>query len=277
MKLTENKADPIANKIFEDENIKDLAQILQSEYEQAIKGKTAYIIKEQNIVLDFYIKCEGNISFRADSADVFNDKSKIYQKPVLYIEMIFKHGNERNIRLVIQHGEDYNEMTKKYNNSSYLEVSGKDELWVNGKINIIKDYIADKVPEQKRGILNYDTLLFWLICLIGGYLTMVAISLNQCRNDANYSIKNIYHNEGIFSLIGLFIVFSFIPGIFLAAFIHNYIEKVKYNVYPSVELSIGPNHALTIKHKKQKLYFLWTMIILPAIVSIVCNIITNFI
>ncbi len=168
-------------------------------------------------------------------------------------------------------------MTKKYYNNSYLEVSGTDELWVNGKINIIKDYIADKVPEQKLGILNYDTLLFWLISCVGSYLTMIALSLNECRNDANYFIKNTYHNQGLVFTLFCFVFLSIMPGTLLASFIHNYIEKVKYNIYPSVELSIGPNHALINKQKKQKFYFLWTMIVIPVVISIICNIITNFI
>ncbi|MFN7912690.1 MAG: hypothetical protein ACK5QC_12765 [Bacteroidota bacterium] len=106
---------------------------------------------------------------------------------------------------------------------------------------------------------------------------MIALSLNACRNDANYFIKTTYQSEGLIYILIYFALFSFIPGILLASFVDKYIEKVKYNIYPSVELSIGPNHALINKQKKQKFYFLWTMIVLPAIVSIICNIITSFI
>ena len=277
MILTENKTHSISNKVFEAAHIKYLASVIQQEYNTAIQGKTPYTIKEQNIVLDFYVKCFESLSFKADSDEMFNDNSKIYQNPIHSVEMIFKHGTEKNIRLVIQHGEDYNEVTKKYFNNSYLEVSGKDDVWVNGKINIIKDYITNTVPNQIRGILNYDTLLFWLISILGGYLTIVAISLNQCRNDANYLIKNTYQTDGLLTLLIYFAFLSFVPGIFLASFIHNRIEKIKYNVYPSVELNIGPSFALTNQQKKKQFYFLWTMIVIPVLISIVCNIITGFI
>ncbi|HKC67229.1 MAG TPA: hypothetical protein VKG26_03305 [Bacteroidia bacterium] len=273
MIITENRVHVISLKIFEAVHIKSIAKIFQQEYNIAIKNKNHLKIKDENISLNFYIKCFEPVSFQSESDAIFSDNSKIYTKRIHSIEMTFKQGDEKNIRIVLQHGES--EGIEKDGNS-YLEVSGKNEIWVNGTLGKLEDYLKS-VPEQTRGILNYDNLLFFGSCAIGGYLTTIVISLDSCRDDANYCLKNLYKTDGILWLIFLLGILSFIPGIFLGVFIDSQVKKIKNNAYPSIELLIGPEHLLVSKKKKKQLNFLWTMITLPFIVSIVCNIITSFI
>lgn len=272
----ENRTYTIENKVFEPNHIKNLARLFQEEYNSSTTGKSEYSIKERNIGLNFHLKCIEPISFESDSEELFKDNSKAYTKRIKTIEMHFKEGNEKRIKLVIQHGDDYDKTTKTYNNTSYLEVSGKNEMWVNGMLSKLMDYLQS-VPTQKRGILNYDQIMFYGLCLLGGYLTIIGISLNMCRNDANYYLKDLLKTDGLLVVSIMIIILSLFPGVLFAIPIHNWIERIKHNVFPSIELLLGPEHLLVSKIKKRRIIYVWTVIVLPIIISILCNIVTNYI
>jgi hypothetical protein len=276
MTITENRTYPIKDKIFSIDHVRNLARLLQEEYDSSIKGLENLTSKEKSIALYFRIKCLEPVSFEHNNSEIFLKKSKIYTKHIQSIEMSFSEGDNKKIKIILQHGDEYNELTKEYINSSYTEVTGKNELWVNGLLAKLTDYI-DSVPNQERGILDWNSYaLSVALCILGGYLTSIVFSLNMCRNDANYFWKDLYHDNGLIWSIVAFGFISFIPGIFFAAFIENNMDKICHHTFPIVELQLGEDHFHLNKKKRAKLRYIWLMIILPIIISIATNIVSSY-
>lgn len=277
--IIENRTRTIRNKIFASTHILQLAHLFQLEYDNTLSNITSNLETENLPILNFHLKCFESISFESDSDDIFKSGSKIYTKSIKTIEMTFTYGDERRIKLVIQQGDSYastGKYTKTLINNSYLEISGKNEFWVNGMLSKLLDYLQS-VPEQKRGILDHMGMILLSLVIIVTYLVIMLISLNMCRNDPNYFVKDFYLREG-FPITILIILLLALPSLlFIALPILSYIDDVKQSAFPSVELQVGPEHMLIAKLKKKKLTFIWSTIILPVILSIICNIVTNYI
>lgn len=169
----------------------------------------------------------------------------LQNKKIIYIDMWLFGGPNGSIYINIEHGKDF-----------YLSVDGP-ENWVNTIYQSIEDMIINWEP-QNKWITKYYYLLGILLYVI---LFIIIIQIYSAINTILHLNSSIY---SILSTKGLLIsslLFSLSATMIL-------LIEIK-NLYPPIEFNFGPKHSQIEANKRNKIYTIMVIIIIPFIISLI--------
>ncbi len=251
----------ISWRIFTKKDIRLLAQRLNNEYKEAQK-------KKHHSSVTFQLKCLGGISYESDSVEIYDDGGPIDLKKTEVIQMTFyDYVLDRYIDVLIKAG----------NYAGELSIRGTDKNWVHGNFTNLLE-IIESIKPQDNLFLKYKDVILHLIAIGIGSSFYLADSL-IFRNIPIVPINSI--SEAILPFIGflqrnnwaayLFILFLlWCAGIFTFAFpIRNWF----LDLWPNIEFDFGPQHLNLQKKRRERIWILATLIILPIVVNIVTSLI----
>jgi hypothetical protein len=169
----------------------------------------------------------------------------LQNKKIIYIDMWLFGGPNGSIYINIEHGKDF-----------YLSVDGPED-WVNTIYQSIEDMIINWEP-QNKWITKYYYLLGILLYVI---LFIIIIQIYSAINTILHLNSSIY---SILSTKGLLIsslLFSLSATMIL-------LIEIK-NLYPPIEFNFGPKHLQIEANKRNKIYTIMGIIIIPFIISLI--------
>jgi|GEM_PF-5473092 len=223
--------------------------------------------------MEFSIKCYDNTSFISDDLTLFDPKSPILKKRIRSIEMVMHPDKNTFVKIGLFHGSDYDSEEKEYSNSSFMELGSNDTMWVNGFAGKLHEWL-DGVTVQVD-VLEKNSRLIYFSAFITGTLLFGVIWDIYRFNAPGYVAYWRYVLTGFDAFPRIFAA-SIAGGGVLFLIIGHYMGKSP-DIWPIVELQTGPDHLMKEKAKRQHLNMVWTLILLPFILSIISSIVFSFI
>ncbi|PKL69178.1 MAG: hypothetical protein CVV30_06265 [Methanomicrobiales archaeon HGW-Methanomicrobiales-1] len=272
-----SKQRKIKYKVIKVQNARELARFIYDDYLKILglynEAKNAYDLAKEKYLKNEIKKDElDQISYPADKPRIsfetiwennsvngsnidIIEGDNLLNKKITSIEITYTRINNGRIHVKLHHHIDCS-----YNNN-YVAVSGSDEVWVNGIFNQINELI-DNWQNQDTWI--YKNKRFFE--LFSGLI--IGVSSAYILTSLIYFFwpgKNFLLSFGILSFIGLYM------SLFIVWPLVSYIEKL----YPCIEFFMGPEHAQIEKIKREKIIFIFTIILIPFIISFIFFILSN--
>lgn len=260
MSIRENRLLPINNKVFSRNHIYALAEEVSQEYEKVRKSQpTAWLL--------FSVKCFDHSSFESEDLELFKSESIITRKRVKSIIIEFRCDKEKYVKIRLNHG--YIKVDDEKITDSDLEVGGEDPIWVGGILDKLTNIIYS-VPDQFSFGARNSTLILWLLFFLGTYLWGALADVFEPAKDGYDPYWSIVLNdiETSGGLIITALLFGGVPFWLISMF---FLGDIK-DTWPPTELQIGPEHFAFEKKRRIFMGRVWTLVLLPIIVSIISSI-----
>lgn len=245
------------------DNIIIFAKKLHDEYRIDVENK-----KNRFAELSFTITSnDGTIYKSSNLKEIFIEKNYLENKYIKSVILEYRnYDTTKYISIHIRHASS----------GSTVEISSEDESWLNGLYQFFEDEINDW-EKQPDWIFRYKYLvlpvLFLIISLsiffIIRFLTFIILS--NLVEDFTQKISEFSNAENF----GLSTGFFTISSLFSINIVIYIWEKIK-NLYPDIELIIGPKHFHNEKNKRKILGKILTTVFLPFIIGIITLIIGKY-
>lgn len=261
MPFKQNTFLPIDGKIIGTDHTRELAEMLVEEYDKLHSSGAQGIT--------FSVKCFDNTSFSSQDVSLFQAKSPILKKRVRSIEMSIYPTAATFVKVGLLHGSDYDSVEKTYYNGSFFELGSDDSMWVNGFAARLQEWL-DGVPDQKDPV-EANKLWIYLISIVSAtYLFGCVIDwFNINKHGYVPYWKEAFSTGG--DWVASIVAALFVGGLVALVTAGNFINK-STDIWPMVELQIGPEHLLVEKQKRNYVNKIWTLLILPFLTSILSTV-----
>ena len=241
MPITEQRYITIDNKIITLANVRALANELHSIY----KRKS----NESARRLEIEVYCDEKVMFTSADAQIFAEDSPLASKRVWLIEMglYLVHPNKA-VKIKLTHNP-----YKPY--ESTITVNGDDSNWVNGTLKKLEE-IVDSFEPQNTFIKRFRVPLFLVLDLTLGLAIFNAINLifgwlfpiPQGYTLSDEAVRFLNVNKNI--IVFLYILIKLWLVAWLGKHPATRLMVWLENMFPSVELQIGPEHKLSEKRRR---------------------------
>lgn len=262
MNIRETRELKIKERIFTLENVLQLAKLLGDE--------KLRVLEDSSAELTFSASCTDNSSFSSQELTLFEKDSPLSRKRVQRIELEFRRYRRYEMisRIVIRlaHGND------SWRND--VTIVGTDSTWVNGTLRAIEETIESFSPQNtflyqnKRPIrtvfsLGLGSLYMWAILLVP---TATPTDKPEWAIKLNVILEAIPLSYFLFKYF-----IAFLMGWFPSQILYEKLKKW----WPSVELQIGPEHALTEKQRRKWVINAVILGVLPLVTALAYDLIKN--
>lgn len=248
--IKESKVFRIKNKIIRLDGIHKIANLI---YEESKNIGSGY--------MRFSAKCTDGSSFESKNPDIFSPDSKLNFKRVGGLQAWFD-CSEKNLNIHINIYQSYH-----YENSD-ISVTGTDSTWVNGVLRNLEE-IVDGFPDQNQFINNNYHLISNVFAIGIGVLYMWVIDFIPSipvskKPEWAIILGQSFENSPIYYYLFRYFlgyIVGLIPGYFLSG-------KLK-ELWPSIEIQIGPEHKLIEKKRRNWIAFTLTTCVIPLVISLI--------
>jgi hypothetical protein len=237
--------------------IKKLAKVVDGEFGHANKGE---VPRED---LSFVVSCDDGSLFSSEDPSLF-EQPIISSKRIHSIRMSYRnYPQHKSIAIDLRNGTRSREST--------IEVTGTDSTWVNGTLRLLEDVMRDAKPQtnffKKTSWLSTALLSMGLGYLIIHLLLLLPIPVSKVQPTGG--LAELIENSGVARFIFVYLIY-YVIGLTPAAIISQFLDPK--DLWPSVELQIGPAHKLT--ERKRRFFLLQVLIlgILPLLRSAVYDV-----
>ena len=242
------------------ENFRELSNIIYKEYERDSKNKKHTSIK-------FISKSSDNTRYESSEKDIFLEGGFLDLKRIIAIEMYYNnYEDDKSISI------DIEQSTRKKFIGNEVSVSGHNEVWVNGVIKSIESCSS-----------NWKKQVYWPYKFKWPLIILFAIGigllyLNFLEFMFRYVIvlqKVVPKPEWVISFRPVLMFIYYLAGFAFAYMPASYIVSKICELYPKVELDIGPEHLNKEKIKRKKLYIIVFVGLVPLIIAIIIELIKS--
>ncbi len=202
----------IQKKIFSKENIRNLWEIINSEFSKSQKDKN-------HSSLELEIICADGISYESETDDLLKDGGIIDQKKCISINIEYHDFKlERRISLNLKYGGNY---------GNDLLVRG-DKNWASGTFETLNNSI-EAVKPQQHWFIRYKTIILHISAVFAGYLIseILDIFIKPIENPSEniQAIRDFVHSNQVFYYFVLSLIYL-LQTIFLMWFLRYWIIKL---------------------------------------------------
>lgn len=251
--MIEKRSSSIHNKAIKPTDIVQLAKVFSTIYEELLskhnKDVKNKIISEyaSKPRVSFHLESDDGIEYSTDNLELFQQDGVIYNR--VFTELGFR--------------VDYFELSyearmslscNKYS-SSYFEVEGSDSNWVASTFQKLRDCVS-LWEHQDSKIKRYRwPLSIALSVMVGWFLgTIVFFILNYYIHDLKPSI---------------FYVCTITGSWFLGSILSWPLADHFAGLWPDIEIVPGPEHRRILQMKRHRLTWLFSVIIIPFLISLI--------
>lgn len=248
----------ISDKIITSNNIKELATKMYKEYQSHNQsGSRSKIL--------FIFTGSDETQYESENLEIFSDGGIIDNRKIKRIDFTFYtyDGEEKHIDINISH------TVSKYSfYGNQIKVSGSDENWVNGIAKSFEDMISNWKPQ-----------ITWPNQYLGIITLIFSIGFGLIFINVLYFILSSFVEpmpsppDWIISVRPVILILNYGFGILVGYLPASYITKKIDDIFPYIELTIGPEHLQEEVKKRKYLYKLLSLGIIPLILSIIIELI----
>ena len=257
--ISETRQLLIKNKIISFDDVFKLATIA---YEEYLKGKG----DKDDYHSDFSLSalCDDSGFVSADISLVGENSPLRHKRPVK-IEISARGVKPAKWTLEI-------ELNQREGRYSSILITSHDSIWVNGFLSKFQDLISSFTP-QNTLVANH-LFSFWILTSIGlGYILhpilngLVKLFAYPDPNHIPSQIELIFRKVPF-----LWYLFTHLSCVFVALGPAAWVVKPLKDLWPSVELAIGPEHTQIEKKRRNWILGFIGLVIIPIVVSILYDV-----
>jgi hypothetical protein len=268
--IKESRSFIIDYKVITEEDIKTLSKyFIKQTSEILVKSKEIKrnelldkkygddLIEEITNQLGYFkveITSSDNASYTGLVEDLIEQDNILENKNITEISMLFSESIFDSLISVKLRHSDYQ--------SSYVVVEGKDRTWVNGTTKIFQDIFHDCKNQPKIVRKAQWIVIIITISLLNFFsLNLIEFIINKVFIISNPKMLpfNIYSD---WTAIIFFLSISLIT-MFPAISLYQWLE----NLWPKVEIQTGKDFLKVEKTKRNKLWMILSVIIIPFLIS----------
>lgn len=251
----------ISGRIITEKDIARIVGIINEEY-------LSLVSKSDRIRIMFKGCTEDGIVFESgDPTEFLSAELMQTKRTISFDSSLIDFTNDLSVYISISHGDS------EYRNS--VSVSGGDSKWVNSVLIRFKESIEASSP-QDPFIFKYKTILkigsAFGIGRLYFYLLDIFLSLvikKPILNPPSWLVDmKVFFKAHHFLFSVCDYLISFSVGWFPVLLLMMKAEKL----WPSVEFQIGPKYTFVEKQRRNILYIIFTLGILPLLISIIYDI-----
>jgi hypothetical protein len=222
----------------------------------------------------FEVKFDDDTTVESESPEVIQDEWLVeHGRRPIRIEMSYYNFTlDRHIGINLSHGDD------SYGNE--VRVSGSGADWVQANFFALKEAV-EAVRSQNVWIRRHSNLLVNFIALGIGCLCFLIIELLAiaARKLGVPGLKEFWAEwkevraSGAWPFLYFYgWVWRYLTGLFLGAFA---VRTWLLSIWPSIEFDFGPEHLRREKIKRDRLYSVGALVILPILITLLCDLIVR--
>ena len=271
--MKETRRLQIKDKVFRIVDLKRLAAVFEEQADLAKQIETNYSIQ-------YELHFSDGTTFESESVNLLENDILFTSKRPISIQFSYhNYSLSRRVSLSLDHGDS------SYGNT--IIVSGQEREWVNDIFARLDQALQGAIP-QESWIKRHPTLTLNIIALgigtFGYHLINTILNLAFANVDLAKHIKP--PQEGSFlhflvqvikSNIWFFYIVKWVSkwllGFFWGAF---EVRRWFLNLWPSIELDMGPEHLKIEKNKRKKIYAVFALVIIPIVTALLYDIIKCF-
>lgn len=252
----------IKDKIISKENIINLIDYLYRTYEEIESD-----LKTFNISL----YTNNSEVFEIENASITDDIQLLEIKRIEKIDIYLS-----NIRSAKKIDIELCQDSNKWSNT--LKIESEDQIWVNNQNLRISELIESWKPQNKM-FSKYKEILFHFLSINLGFIFFELLAKLLTIFDYKSSLKTDQSDiwkfliekittqfpASIYVFIGLF---SWLIGMFFVSLFWYKLEDKLLNLWPSIEFDFGPEHLKFAKKRRNIIWLVVTLIILPILLQI---------
>jgi len=258
--MKETRSFEVKGRVFSKNNIRALADEYCDLHQSGLRRKKPTTLK-------FKIFCEDGTIYETDNIDLFADNSYFDNKVINSLVMSVTNYSEISADLTID---------KRPYATSQLTISSDERIWLNSTYNKLIDIINYAKP-QDNWLLRHRTLLLNLIALGFGFAFFMIIKFiivgsptspnpEQKLSKFNLILQTYPTIRYLFVTILLWAM-----GLLSAFPIRDWLLQL----WPEIEFDFGPEHSKIYKQRRNRIVFIFVIIIIPSIISYLVSLVTN--
>ncbi len=251
---------PIRGLVLTHKSIAEIAQNISNEYESALsqKGEKDY----SYISLNFILRSEDGTQYEDKDISMFKEDGILMTRKIISIEMRYlAEKGEKHISIGLHHSLETN-----YANE--ILVSGLDEKWVEGTFAGLQE-VFSLSQKQQSFFHKHHTLvsLLFLGCFVFFVYEISGIVFNFIAKFITFPNPETKHSWESASSWALPLI-----SLYLFTFVAIKMTDKLGELYPNIELLLGPEHLRREAGKRRKLFCLLSIVIIPFIIGIIFEI-----
>lgn len=257
--ISETRKFSVSSVVITVENLRELANIMD---ESARKAKESeYRIRRA------YIETQDGSEYKGSPSNVLSQGGILDIKQVKSIRMVFEDAlseDRPSITIYLKHGEIYGK--------NFIEVIGNDSTWVNGVMRRFEDAVRGW-ERQATWPRWFQWLLVALFVLGIERIFILAAPVIFNQNSAIFPQVDFLLPIG--KLISATIFYTLLAA--LIAIPGYLITEKLLELWPIVELRTGREYAQIYRKRRNQLWAIMSLIILPLLVTFLYDLIKAFV
>jgi hypothetical protein len=258
MKMLESRHSHIKQRVITLSGVRALGTIIAHEHAE-------YLKKSKQVSISFSAYCDDDSSYESEDISLFSSDSPINQKKVHSIEItLHLFESDSYVKIQITHGDGIHQNS--------LTIRGSDSNWVNGITKRLEDTIAAFQP-QSTWLDDYKYAIDLLFALSFGAIFVHLVWLFPTDPPISTPwwariLRELFQNYPL-----MFPIFRYVLGIPVGIFPAELLRQKLLELWPSIELQIGPEHTLIEKKRREWLTGAVVLGVLPIILTFIYDLI----
>lgn len=256
-KIIENRQIVIRNKILTLVNVRAVAKAV------AVQLESIPLEDRNKAELTFVARCDDGSSFQSEDIDIFAEDSIIAQKRVTHVTVTYSYyPTKARVEVALRHG----------GMDATITVSGRSRIWVAGTLETLAG-LFESFPPQGNPYLNHSGVInFALTMGIGSILFLLVTLLPSAQPKEESALKFAWFVSTLREFPALHYLVKYaltwLVGWPWTSIVTNRFKQL----WPSIELQIGPEHLLTEKLRRKLLATAFALGVVPLSLSVLYDI-----
>ena len=256
----ESRSLDIEWRVFQKKDIRRIAHELKKAFDKSKE-------EEHHTSISFQLRSEGGISYETDSTSLFDDGGPLDTKKTESLQLTYyDYTYGRSIDIALRESGYY----------STLIVRGENPNWVQGKFTTIQELISSVQPQTSL-VLKYKKYLLHLLAIGVGYIIFLILDfliyqhIDPIENLTGFllTLRNFFTaNRWAAVIVQVFLYWMM--GISTFTFsIYNWLTEL----WPTIEFDFGPEHMKLHKIRRQRVWVVISVIVIPIVVDAISRLI----
>lgn len=237
-KIIENRQIVIRNKVLTLTNVRAVARAV------AVQLESIPLMDRDKADLTFVARCDDGSSFQSEDIEIFAEDSVIAQKRVTHVTVTYSHyPTKARVEVALRHGES----------DATITVSGRSRIWVAGTLETLAGLFESFPPQGNPYLKHSGVINFTLAMGIGSIIFFLVTLLPSTPPKEEDGLKFAWLVSTLSEFPALHYVVKYALT-WLAGWPWTSILTNRFKqLWPSIELQIGPEHLLTEKLRRKLL------------------------
>lgn len=255
--IIENRQTVIRRKVLTLESVRAVARVLLAEYEGLAEDE------KPKAQLTFTIRCDDGSSYQSEGIELLADDSVITQKRITNVTLSYFHyPTKSRVEVALRHGSIEGTIT----------VTGSNRKWVAGMQDALSGLFQSFRP-QNNPFEKYSKWIGFAAAMGIGSILVFLISLLSFEPPKEEDRqKYLWLTDALVAFPFLKYVIKYSLTWFVGMPWTSSLENRFSNLWPSIELQIGPEHLQTEKLRRNLLIQFSVLAVVPLLLAVIYDI-----